>query len=57
MRKNKLPITLEAEEAQNLLKQPSKRYPTGLRNKTMMALMRRYRNYQQALQSLKYSRD
>ncbi len=30
MKKNKLPVTLEPEEAQNLLKQPSKRYPTGL---------------------------
>jgi len=39
MRKNKLPVILELEEAQNLLKQPSKRYPTGLRNKTIMSLM------------------
>jgi len=37
--KNKLPTILEPEEAQNLLKQPNKRYPTGLRNKVMMALM------------------
>jgi integrase/recombinase XerD len=36
---NKLPTILEPEEAQNLLKQPNKRYPTGLRNKAMMALM------------------
>ena len=28
-RKNKLPVILEPEEVQNLLKQPSKRYPTG----------------------------
>ncbi len=39
MRKTKLPIILEPEEAQNLLKQPNKRYPTGLRNKTIMSLM------------------
>ena len=39
MRKNKLPVTLEPEEVQNLLKQPNKRYPTGLRNKAMMSLM------------------
>jgi len=38
-RKNKLPVTLEPEEVQNLLKQPNKRYPTGLRNKAMMSLM------------------
>ena len=39
MRKNKLPVTLKQEEVQNLLKQPSKRYPMGLRNKTIMSLM------------------
>ena len=39
MRNNKLPVILEPEEVQNLLKQPSKRYPTGLRNKTIMSLM------------------
>ncbi|MFZ3386084.1 MAG: tyrosine-type recombinase/integrase [Candidatus Hydromicrobium sp.] len=39
MRKNKLPLILEPEEVQNLLKQPSKRYPTGLRNKAIMSLM------------------
>ena len=39
MRKNKLPVILEPEEVQNLLKQPSKRYPTGLRNKAIMSLM------------------
>jgi len=39
VRKNKLPVTLEPEEVQNLLKQPSKRYPTGLRNKAIMSLM------------------
>ena len=39
MRKNKLQVTLEPEEVQNLLKQPNKRYPTGLRNKTIMSLM------------------
>jgi len=37
--KNKLPVVLEPGEAQILLKQPSKRYPTRLRNKAMMALM------------------
>ena len=39
MKKNKLPVTLEPEEVQNLLKQPNKRYPTGLRNKAIMSLM------------------
>ena len=39
MRKNKLPVILEPEEVQNLLRQPNKRYPTGLRNKAMMSLM------------------
>ena len=39
MTRNKLPIILEPEEAQNLLRQPNKRYPTGLRNKAMMSLM------------------
>ena len=39
MAKNKLPTILEPEEAQYLLKKPNKRYPTGLRNKAMMALM------------------
>src|SRR5450756_1430744 len=39
MTRKKLPITLEPEEAQNLLRQPSKRYPTGLRNKAMLSLM------------------
>jgi site-specific recombinase XerD len=39
MGRKKLPVILEPEEAQNLLKQPNKRYPTGLRNKAMMALM------------------
>jgi len=39
MRKNKLPVILEPEEVQNLLKQPNKRYPTGLRNKAIMSLM------------------
>jgi len=38
-RRKKLPVILEPEEVQNLLKQPSKRYPTGLRNKTIMSLM------------------
>ena len=39
MARKKLPAVLEPEEAQNLLRQPNKRYPTGLRNKAMMSLM------------------
>ena len=39
VRKKKLPVILDPEEVKNLLKQPSKRYPTGLRNKTIMSLM------------------
>ena len=39
MTRKKLPTILEPEEAQKLLKQPNKRYPTGLRNKTIMSLM------------------
>ena len=39
MTKLKLPIILECEEAQSLLKQPSKRYPTGIRNKAILSLM------------------
>jgi len=39
LRKTKLPVILEPEEAQKLLRQPNKRYPTGLRNKTIMSLM------------------
>ena len=39
MRKNKLPVILEPEEVQNLLKQPNKKYPTGLRNKALLSLM------------------
>ena len=38
-RKNKLPIVLEPEEVQKLIKQPNKRYPTGHRNKTIISLM------------------
>lgn len=38
-RKSKLPIVLEPEEVQKLLKQPNKRYPTGLRNKAIISLM------------------
>lgn len=37
--KKKLPAVLEPEEAQKLLKQPNKRYPTGLRNKAILFLM------------------
>ncbi len=39
MPRKKLPFILESEEVQNLLRQSNKRYPNGLRNKTMMALM------------------
>jgi len=39
MTRKKLPVILEPEEAQNLLRQPNKRYPTGLRNRAMMSLM------------------
>ena len=39
MARKKLPVVLEPEEAQNLLRQPNKRYPTGIRNKAIMALM------------------
>ena len=39
MARKKLPTILESEEAQKLLKQPNKRYPTGLRNKAIMSLM------------------
>jgi integrase/recombinase XerD len=39
MTKKRLPVVLEPEEAQNLLKQPNKRYPIGLRNKAMLSLM------------------
>ena len=39
MATKKLPTILEPEEAQNLLKQPNKRYPTGLRNKAIISLM------------------
>ena len=39
MRKNKLPVILEPEEVQILLRQPNKRYPIGLRNKAIMSLM------------------
>ena len=39
MAKTKLPVILEPEEAQKLLKQPNKRYPTGLRNKVIISLI------------------
>jgi len=38
-RRKKLPIVLEAEEAQKLLSIPNKRYITGIRNKAILALM------------------
>jgi len=39
VRKNKLPVVLEPEEAEKLIKQPNRRCNTGLRNKTIMSLM------------------
>jgi len=39
MKRNKLPIILEPEEAASLLKIPNKRYKTGLRNKAMLSVM------------------
>ena len=39
MTRKNLPTILEPEEAQKLLKQPNRRYPTGLRNKAIMSLM------------------
>ena len=39
MAQKKLPVILEPEEAQNLLRGPNRRCPTGLRNKAMMSLM------------------
>jgi len=35
----KLPVILEPEEVTKLLKQPNIRYPSSLRNKTIMAIM------------------
>lgn len=40
-RRNKLPQVLNRDEAQRLLSQPNRRYPTGLRNYVMMAVMYR----------------
>jgi len=37
--RNKLPVVLEVEEAKKLLEVPQKRYPTGVRNKAMLAVM------------------
>lgn len=39
MPKHKLPTFLEPEEAQNLLKQPNRCFPTGLRNKAIISLI------------------
>ena len=39
MAKRKLPSILTTEEGKRLLKIPSNRYPTGLRNKSIMSLM------------------
>ena len=38
-RRNKLPIILEVKEAKKILAIPSKRYPTGVRNKAMLSIM------------------
>lgn len=38
-RRKKLPTVLEIDEAQRLVKQPNKRYPTGLRNIAIMRVM------------------
>lgn len=35
----KLPTVLEPDEVQKLIKQPNKRYPTGLRNKAIISIM------------------
>ena len=37
--KKKLPVILEPEEARELLKQPNRRYPTGVRNKALLSVM------------------
>ncbi len=37
--KSRLPLILEVVEAQKLLAQPNKRYPTGLRNKAIISLI------------------
>ena len=39
MAQKKLPIILEPEEAQKLLRGPNRRCPTGLRNKAIISLM------------------
>ena len=39
MIRRKLPIVLDVEEGNKLLKAPSTRYPTGLRNKAIISLM------------------
>jgi integrase/recombinase XerD len=39
MSKRKIPVILEPEEAQKLLKIPNTRYPTGVRNKAIMSIM------------------
>ena len=38
-RRKKLPVVLDRDEAQKLLKQPNKRYPTGIRNKAMLSIL------------------
>jgi site-specific recombinase XerD len=38
-KRKKLPVILEQEEVNTLLKEPSNRYPTGIRNKTILLLM------------------
>ena len=38
-RRKKLPVVLEPGEVQKLIKQPNRRYPTGIRNKAIMLVM------------------
>ena len=38
-KRNKLPVVLELEEAKKILDVPNKRYPTEVRNKTMISVM------------------
>ena len=39
MARSKLPVILDRDEAYKLIKQPNKRYITGLRNKAIISLM------------------
>ncbi|GAH68805.1 unnamed protein product, partial [marine sediment metagenome] len=38
-KRKKLPVVLELVEAERLIKQPNKRYPTGKRNIAIMKVM------------------